>query len=265
MSQSHSSTPQGDRGTDHMQGHWLLASLGKRVLRPGGAALSRWLVESARIRGLDVVELAPGLGHTAAVMFGQGPKSYVGIDRDLSALGKAREVVGTRGRLVQGNAESTGLDDACADVVLGEAMLTMQGETGKKSIIAEAARVLRPGGTYAIHELALTPDSLPDAVKDDVRKGLARAIKVNARPLTSAEWAALLAEAGFEVSAQRIAPMALLEPKRIIADEGLAGASKFLLNLLRRPDARARVLHMRSVFREHKEHLCAVAIVARKK
>jgi hypothetical protein len=50
--------------------------------------------------------------------------------------------------------------------------------------MAEASRVLRAGGRYAIHELALTPDTISDEIKTDVRQSLSRAIKVNARPLT---------------------------------------------------------------------------------
>jgi hypothetical protein len=44
-----------------------------------------------------------------------------------------------------------------------------------------------PAHYWAIHELALAPDSISDEVKTDVRQSLARAIKVNARPLTVAE------------------------------------------------------------------------------
>lgn len=54
----------------------------------------------------------------------------------------------------------------------------------KHAIMAEASRVLRAGGRYAIHELALTPDTISDEIKTDVRQSLSRAIKVNARPLT---------------------------------------------------------------------------------
>ena len=85
------------------------------------------------------------------------------------------------------------------DVVIGEAMLTMQSDAAKHAIVAEAARVLRPRGRYAIHELALTPDDLPEEVTTDVRQSLARAIKVNARPLTVAEWSELLGGHGLVV------------------------------------------------------------------
>jgi ubiquinone/menaquinone biosynthesis C-methylase UbiE len=82
------------------------------------------------------------------------------------------------------DAAATGLPDASTDVVVGEAMLTMQGDAAKHAVVGEAARVLRPHGRYAIHELALTPDTVSADISTDIRQSLARAIKVNARPLT---------------------------------------------------------------------------------
>lgn len=52
----------------------------------------------------------------------------------------------TGGRAVVADAAATGLDSESADVVVGEAMLTMQGDKAKTAIIDEAFRVLRPGG-----------------------------------------------------------------------------------------------------------------------
>lgn len=71
---------------------------------------------------------------------------------------------------VQRDAADTGLESNSADVVIGEAMLTMQTERGKQAIIGEAFRLLRAGGTYSIHELGLQPDNLDESVKDEVRK-----------------------------------------------------------------------------------------------
>lgn len=249
-------------------GHWLLARLGKRVLRPGGVGLTRTLLSRAELTGADVVELAPGLGRTATEIVARGPRSYVGAEGDPDAANLVRGVLSDLGAqnadVRVADAADTGLPDASSDVVIGEAMLTMQGDSAKHAIVAEAARVLRPGGRYAIHELALTPDMVSDAVSTDIRQALARSIKVNARPLTIAEWSKLLVEHGLVVDQVATAPMALLQPRRLISDEGLFGALRFGRNVLVHHDARKRVLAMRRTFRKHRKHLAAVAIVAHK-
>jgi SAM-dependent methyltransferase len=265
---SKDSAPLSSRDDEHVQGHWLLARLGKRVLRPGGVELTRTLLARADVRDADVLELAPGLGRTAAEIIARRPRSYIGAEADPNAAAVVRGVVAgqvsAHAEVRVADAAETGLPDASADVVIGEAMLTMQGDAAKHAIVAEVARVLRPRGRYAIHELALTPDDLPEEVTTDVRQSLARAIKVNARPLTVAEWSELLAGHGLVVEHVATAPMALLQPRRVVADEGLLGALRFARNVLTQPDARKRVLAMRSTFRKHRDRLTAVAIIARK-
>lgn len=258
------SLPLAARPDDDVQGHWLLARLGKRVLRPGGAELTRHLLAHAHLSDADVVELAPGLGRTATEILRAGPRSYQGVDQDPDAVRTAQRALGGHGVVRLAGADHTGLPDGSADVVIGEAMLTMQGEKAKDAIISEAVRVLRPGGRYAIHELALTPDDLAGQVKSDIRVALARTIKVNARPLTVPEWRELLVAHGLVVDHVHTAPMRLLQGGRIISDEGLLGALRFARNLLTHPDARRRVLAMRSTFSSHRTHLLAVALVAHK-
>src|SRR5476649_182925 len=85
------------------------------------------------------------------------------------------------------------------------------------------------------------------------------------RPLTSAEWQGLLEAEGFSVQTQAQAPMHLLEPWRIIQDEGVFGALRFALNLLCYREGRRRVLAMRRVFSKYRDHLAAVMMVAQKK
>lgn len=264
MADTQDALPLAGRDDEHVAGHWLLARLGKRILRPGGVELTRTLLARADVGNADVVELAPGLGRTATEIIARGPRTYVGVEADPNAANLVRTVVSGRGEVKVSDAAETGLPDASADVVVGEAMLTMQGDAAKHAIVAEAARLLRPRGRYAIHELALTPDDLPVEVTTDVRQSLARSIKVNARPLTVAEWSELLAGHGLVVEHVAKAPMALLQPRRVIADEGLLGALKFAGNVLTKPDARRRVLLMRNTFRKHQDRLTAVAIVARK-
>jgi SAM-dependent methyltransferase len=253
-----------DRKTADLPGHWLFARLGERVLRPGGLGLTHRMLADANLPGADVVELAPGMGRTAREILARTPGTYTGVEADENAAGVVRSVVGDKGKVVTGEASETGLPAGSADVVVGEAMLTMQTNAHKAEIAREAFRVLRPGGRYAIHELSLQPNDVAESVKEDVRSALARSIKVNARPLTAEEWTELLTAAGVTVEKISYAPMALLEPHRLIADEGLVGALRFVFNVLRDPDARARVLHMRATFRRHRNNMSAIEVIAAK-
>lgn len=245
-------------------GHWVLARMGKRVLRPGGLELTRRMIEALGIGPEHhVVEFAPGLGGTAAMVLDHKPKSYTGIDRDATVVERLQATLGGPGRrFLTGQAAGTDLPPASADRVYGEAMLTMHADHRKQEIIREAHRILRPGGLYAIHELGLQPDTLPAARKATVQRDLATAIRVNARPLTAHEWQALLEAEGFTVLWVGQSPMRLLEPGRMIADEGLAGALRITWNILRNPAARQRVQDMRHVFQRHRASMNAVAIVA---
>ena len=256
--------PYADRPVATAPGHWVLARAGKRVLRPGGAALTAAMLDHARLPGSDVVELAPGLGRTAAEIVAARPASYTAIDRDPQAAARVAAVVGDRGVVRQGEAADTGLDDECADVVVGEAMLTMQGDKSKAAIVAEAARALRPGGRYAIHELGVAPDDIDEEHYTQLRRDLARAIHVNARPMTAAAWRGLLEDAGLVVDWVDTAPMALLKMSRNLRDEGPGGAARIMWNVMRDKALRARVMEMRRTFTRYEKDMVGIALVAHK-
>ena len=260
--------PQSDRDPAHLQGHWLLARIGKRVLRPGGKKLTERMLANTDIAGKDVVEFAPGLGLTTRAILERGPKSYRGVDRDPQVVGIISRLTSEKATIpascVQRDAADTGLESSSADVVVGEAMLTMQTEHGKKAIIGEVFRLLRAGGTYSIHELGLQPDNLDESVEEEVRKALARSIKVNARPLTEQKWREVLEGEGFEVLWSGKEPMALLDMKRNIADEGIGGVLRILRNVLGNKDIRARVLNMKRTFNKYRNELTGIAFVVRK-
>ncbi len=250
---------------DKMPGHWLLARLGKRVLRPGGVAMTQDMLDTLRIGGHDdVVELAPGLGLTAGLILARQPRTYTAIERDPDAAAWTTHRLPRTVQVRVGSASDTGLDDGCASIVFGEAMLSMAPPEHKRRIVAEAFRVLRPGGRYAIHELAITPDDVAADVKTDIENALSAAIHVGARPLTEAEWRSCLTQAGFTVERVGHAPMDLLRPARLFADEGLRGALRFLWNIIANVDARRRVMLMRRTFHRHHRHLSAISLIARK-
>ncbi len=260
-------SPKSKMPPDHkMPGHWLLAKMGKRVLRPGGLELTRRLLDELAITADDdVVEFAPGLGVTAKMTLGRRPQSYTAIERDEKAA-KTMDRLVTRAsdRCVKGTAAETGLDDQVATVVYGEAMLSMQPQQEKQRIVGEAVRLLKPGGRYGIHELCLVPDDADNTVRDGIERGMSDEIHVGVRPLTMQEWRQLFEEAGLTVTTEQTAPMHLLEPIRLVQDEGVLRALRFAFNVATHAAARKRVLAMRSVFRKYGEHLRALMLVGRR-
>ena len=219
----------------------MLARAGKRVLRPRGLGLTRAMLGRCFLGDKDVVELAPGLGRTAKKILAAAPKSYTGVDSDPTAAARVNEVVGPAGGSCrQGDVAKTGFDDVCADAVIGEAMLTMQSPRGKAEIVAEAVRILRLGGIYAIHELGLAPDDIDPEIGSEISKALARSIHVNARPMTLAQWSELLTDHGLVVEWTSTAPMALLKLGRNIANEGVTGVLHMAKNLIAQPDLTTR-------------------------
>lgn len=253
-----------DLPVDKMPAHWLMARLGKRVLRPGGVETTHWLLQHARIApNDDVVELAPGVGTTARELLALHPASYVGVERDEAAASFIRDTLGLR--IVNADASRTGLPNGSATVVIGEAVLSMQGASRKRAIFSEAHRLLRGDGRYVIHELGIAPDDTTSEQLRKIEQELSRSIRVNVRIGTVTHWREWLEAQGFEVEAQHTAPMRLLEPERLIADEGVAGTARFLFNMARTPGATRRLWEVWSTFRRLEPRLCAVAFVARRR
>lgn len=252
---------------ERMQGHWLLASLGKTVLRPGGRELtSRLLAQAKPASGDRIVEFGPGVGKTASLLLAANPASYTGVDPSPEGRPALDAVLqgAANTHVVESDARETGLPDESADLVVGEAMLTMCAPETKRAIVAEAARILAPGGRYAIHELGLTDASpTPDEhERSDTSRDISQSIKVAARPLKMDQWRELLEQAGLSVTWTSTAPMHLLKPSRFIADEGIGGTLRFVGRLIQRPKARKRVMEMRRSFIEHQDEMTAVALVA---
>jgi hypothetical protein len=246
-----------------MPGHWVLARLGKRVLRPGGLELTRRMLKHLAIAPSDeVIEFAPGMGSTARLTLGLAPSSYTAVERDDAAAKLVSSyLAGPNQKCVVGNASETGLPAKSATVVYGEAMLTMQTDEVKRTIVREANRLLKQGGRYGIHEMCLIDEGLNAETKQAVERALTGVVHHGVRPLTVGEWRLLLASEGFEVRAVETAPMSLLEPGRLVKDEGVVGALRFVLNVLRDGEARRRVFEMRKTFRRNRKLIGAVAFL----
>jgi SAM-dependent methyltransferase len=98
------------------------------------------------VAGLDVVELGCGTAHVSAWLARRGAR-MVAIDQSGAQLASARAAQaqhGLRFPLVQADAENVPLAAACADLVVSEHGAPAWCEPD--AWIAEAARILRPGG-----------------------------------------------------------------------------------------------------------------------
>lgn len=250
--------------------HYLLAKIGKKVLRPGGRELSEKLIESLNIQSGDkVIEFAPGQGLTTSIVLKKHPKSYTGVELDEDHINvlkrRVKQVNGTSITFIQGDAENTKLSTESGDKLFGEAMLSMHADQRKTRIVKEAHRILKKGGLYAIHELELNLSEKELNKHGVIQRDLAVVSHVNARPLTIDEWSELLTREGFEIIHIERRPLKVLEPSRVLADEGFLQTLKIGFNVLTMPKARKRVFEMRKTFKAHGKNLNAVAILARKK
>lgn len=252
---------------NNKEGHWILARMGKKVLRPGGKELSLHMIDKLDINPEDdVVEFAPGLGFTANISLKKNPKTYTGVElNDEAAERLQKKINGNDRKIILGAAENSTLDANAYSKVYNEAILTMQSDKKKSEIIGEAHRILKPGGLYGIHEIALTPNDVSEEIKREVKKGLAGAIKVNARPLTQEEWCKLIENEGFEIVHILNNPFHLLEPKRIIDDEGFFRTLKIAFNILTHKHERDRILNMARIFKKYDKQMESIAVIARKK
>jgi SAM-dependent methyltransferase len=119
----------------------------------------------------------------------------IGIDMTDEMLDLAHANAGQAGldnvEFIKGYLEALPLPDASVDVVISNCVINLAAD--KTVVIREAARVLRPGGRFAVSDVIADPD-LDDATRADV----AAWTGCIAGALTEREFRTALADAGFE-------------------------------------------------------------------
>jgi predicted O-methyltransferase YrrM len=247
-------------------GHQILAKAGKKILRPGGRAATEQLFTWANFQpGQTVLELASSFGDSAIALATRYGVRVVGVEKNPDSVARARANVAAAGltdqvEIVQGDIfhldQLAGQFNYQFDYVLAEAILTMQSAPGKAKILAGVCDRLKPGGKFLSHELMVQQEDTA------VYRDLATAIRVNATPLTPDGWTATCETAGLAVVHRQTGPMGLLNPLKMVRDEGIGTVLQMGWTMLSNPAIRDRIMQMRQVFQRHRDNLGYIALSA---
>ncbi len=172
--------------TDELPSGAVLASLGcgnptaLAELRAGETVL-----DLGSGGGIDVILSARRVGPTG--------RAY-GLDMtdDMLALARqnAAEAGVTNVEFLKGQIEAIPLPDASVDVVISNCVINLSGD--KRRVLAEAFRVLRPGGRFAVSDVVVRGE-----VPHEVRRSMELWVGCVAGALEETEFRSLLAEVGF--------------------------------------------------------------------
>ena len=146
--------------------------------------------------GIDVLLSARRVGPTG--------KAY-GLDMTDEMLMLARENQRNAGltnvEFLKGEIESIPLPDNSVDVIISNCVINLSAD--KDRVIAEAFRVLKPGGRFAVSDIVVTGDSVPEPI----RRSMELWVGCIAGALEESRYREKLTQAGFEhvdVEATRI-------------------------------------------------------------
>jgi arsenite methyltransferase len=144
-----------------------------------------------------VLDLGSGAGADVLISARRVAPSGKAIGLDMTdemlelARNNAREAGVENVEFVKGYLEDMPLADASVDVIISNCVINLSGD--KPKTIAEAARVLRPGGRFAVSDVVTDPE-LDEATRTDI----AAWTGCIAGALTETEFRATLESAGFE-------------------------------------------------------------------
>jgi ubiquinone/menaquinone biosynthesis C-methylase UbiE len=161
------------------------------VLHPGGVGLTRRLLENCTLREGDrVLELGCGKGDTIFHLAEQLPIRAMGIDASLQLL-QSPHAPGNPPPLTCALGTSLPIAQNQVDLILAECSLSAIGAFDL--VLADAWRVLRPGGALAFHDVYVRNPAGTEALQSlPLTSGLRNAI-------SQAEIRQKLQEQGFEV------------------------------------------------------------------
>jgi arsenite methyltransferase len=202
-----------DTQTQAVPGEALLASLGcgnptaLAELRPGDTVL-----DLGSGGGIDVLLSARRVGPTGKA---------IGLDMTDDMLALARENQQKAGvtnvEFLKGEIEHIPLPDNSVDVIISNCVINLSGD--KDRVIAEAFRVLKPGGRFAVSDVVVKGHDVPA----DVRHSMELWVGCVAGALEEDSYREKLARAGFEgVDVEPTRVYQVADAKQFLAEAGIS-------------------------------------------
>src|SRR2546428_1743753 len=175
------------------------------ALRPGDIVL-----DLGSGGGIDVLLSAQRVGPTG--------KAY-GLDMTDEMLALAREnqrkAGATNVEFLEGELESIPLPDGSVDVIISNCVINLSGD--KDRVLAEAFRVLRPGGRFAVSDVVVRGE-----VPTEIRRNVELWIGCVAGALEEGEYRDKLAKAGFEsIGVEPTRVYRVEDARQFLADKGV--------------------------------------------
>jgi arsenite methyltransferase len=160
--------------------------------------------------GIDVLLSAKRVGPTG--------KAY-GLDMTDEMLALARQNQAKAGatnvEFLKGEIENIPLPDRAVDVIISNCVINLSAD--KRRVLQEAARVLRPGGRFAVSDVVLRGE-----IPSEVRRNMELWVGCVAGALQDDQYRQLLADAGFvDIDIEPTRVYAFEDARNILAGAGL--------------------------------------------
>ncbi len=229
--------------------------VGLTVIHPGGFDATRKLLESCHIdKSSKVLDIGCGKGTTSILLAQEYGCNVVGLDLSEDLLSQATRLARRKGlehkvSFRAGDALNLPFADNEFDRAIGQAVLILVGD--KRKAIQEALRVTKSGGYIGWLEL-----SWKEPPTKEFLDGVSNVICAYCMLVveTFEDWKKTFEEAGVKELQTSAYSQEFKGMRGMLADEGLANASKIMFRYLTNSKVRKRMMTMDKFFKDNDQY-----------
>ncbi|MCA8916846.1 MAG: methyltransferase domain-containing protein [Planctomycetes bacterium] len=234
--------------------------MGKTELKPGGSYATGALLRMLNLNGKHhALVVGPAAGNTALfVSMTTGATTEALVKEEKDKVTDSDPALKRRSTARIGKVEQMPFADARFDAAMIEATLAYQPAAQQVATLNELHRVLKPGASVGIHELAWRQPPTPE-----IEQRLTDIWQGHVHPQVVRGWWDLLEAAGFSGVENELAVVSYFTRKGMTADEGEQAAEIFH-NAFETPDRMERFSRAYHEFTENRRYYGVILATARK-